>query len=55
MDLFFVVRAKTKIKAKELKCKRRLPKNMLSDCEIELTGVNSCHFSYEQDYIKGSL
>lgn len=38
MDSFFVIRAKTNIKAKVLKWKRRLPKNILSDCEIELTG-----------------
>lgn len=38
MDSFFVVRAKTNIKARILKWKRRLPKNILSDCEIELTG-----------------
>ena len=41
MDSFFVVRAKTNIKAKVLKWKRRLPKNIKniqSDCEIELTG-----------------
>lgn len=38
MDSFFVVRAKTNIKAKVLKWKRRLPKNIQSDCEIELTG-----------------
>ena len=38
MDSFFVVRAKTNIKAKVLKWKRRFPKNILSDCEIELTG-----------------
>lgn len=37
MDSFFVVRAKTNIKAKVLKWKRRLPKNIQSDCEIELT------------------
>ena len=37
-DSFFVVRAKTNIKARVLKWKRRLPKNILSDCEIELTG-----------------
>lgn len=36
MDSFFVVRAKTNIKAKVLKWKRRLPKNIQSDCEIEL-------------------
>ena len=38
MDSFFVVRAKTNIKAKVLKWKRRLPKNIQSDCEIVLTG-----------------
>lgn len=38
MDSFFVVRAKTNIKAKVLKWKRRLSKNIQSDCEIELTG-----------------
>lgn len=38
MDSFFVVRAKTNIKAKVLKWKRRLPKNIQSDCETELTG-----------------
>ena len=38
MDSFFVVRAKTNIKARVLKWKRRLPKNILSDCAIELTG-----------------
>ncbi len=38
MGSFFVVWAKTNIKAKVLKWKRRLPKNIQSDCEIELTG-----------------
>lgn len=38
MDSFCVVRAKTNIKARVLKWKRRLPKNILSDCEIELIG-----------------
>lgn len=38
MDSFFVVWAKTNIKAKVLKWERRLPKNILSDCEIKLTG-----------------
>ena len=38
MDSFFVVRAKTNIKAKVLKWKRRLPKNIQFDCEIVLTG-----------------
>lgn len=36
MNSFFVIRAKTNIKAKVLKWKRRLPKNIQSDCEIEL-------------------
>lgn len=40
-DSFFVVRAKTNIKSRVLKWKRRLPKNILSDCEIELTGYYS--------------
>ena len=38
MDSFFVVQAKINIKAKVLKWKRRLSKNIQSDCEIELTG-----------------
>lgn len=37
-DSYFVVRAKTNIKSKVLKWKRRMPENILSDCEIELTG-----------------
>ena len=37
-DSFFVVRAKTNIKSRVLRWKRRLLKNILSDCEIELTG-----------------
>ena len=37
-DSYFVVRAKTNIKSKVFKWKRRMPKNVLSDCEIELTG-----------------
>ena len=40
-DSFFVVRAKTNIKSKVLRWKRRLLKNILSDCEIELTGYYS--------------
>lgn len=40
-DSFFVVRAKTNIKSRVLEWKRRLPKNILSDCEIELTGYYS--------------
>ena len=37
----FVVRAKTNMKYKVVKWKRRLPKNVLSDCEIVLTGYYS--------------
>lgn len=37
-DSFFVIRAKSNIKAKIVKWKRRLPKFILSDCEIKLTG-----------------
>ena len=40
-DSFFVVRAKANIKSRVLKWKTRLPKNILSDCEIELTGYYS--------------
>lgn len=40
-DSFFVVRAKTNIKWKIVKWKRRLPQNVLSDCEIELSGFYS--------------
>ena len=40
-DSFFVVRAKTNMKYKIVKWKRRLPKNVLSDCEIVLMGYYS--------------
>lgn len=40
-DSYFVVRAKTNMKYKVIKWKRRMPKNVLSDCEIELTGYYS--------------
>lgn len=40
-DSFFVVRAKTDIKSRVLRWKRLLLKNILSDCEIELTGYYS--------------
>ena len=40
-DSYFVVRTKTNIKSKVLKWKRHLPKNILSDCEIELIGYYS--------------
>ena len=41
LQSFYVVRAKTNIKYKVVKWKRRLPKNILSDCEIELSGYYS--------------
>ena len=37
---FFVVRAKTNLQYKCVKWKRRMPKNILSDAEIELTVYN---------------
>lgn len=37
MESFFVVRAKTNLQYKCVKWKRRLPKNILTDAEIELT------------------
>lgn len=37
---FFVVRAKTNMKYKVVKWKRRLPKNILSDCLIQLADPN---------------
>ena len=40
-DSFFVVRAKTNIKYKVVKWKRRMPKNILSDSEIQLLGFYS--------------
>ena len=41
MESFFVVRAKTNLQNKCVKWKRRMPKNILSDAEIELTIYNS--------------
>ncbi len=41
MESFFVVRAKTNLQYKCVKWKRRMPKNILSDAEIELTVNNS--------------
>ena len=41
MESFFVVRAKTNLQYKCVKWKRRMPKNILSDAEIELTVYNS--------------
>lgn len=41
MESFFVGRAKTNLQYKCVKWKRRMPKNILSDAEIELTVYNS--------------
>lgn len=41
MESFFVLRAKTNLQNKCVKWKRRMPKNILSDAEIELTVYNS--------------
>lgn len=41
MDSFFVVRAKKNLKYKIVKWKRRMPKNILSDTEVRLTGYLS--------------
>ena len=41
MESCFVVRAKTNLQSKCVKWKRRMPKNILSDAEIELTVYNS--------------
>lgn len=38
IDAYFVVRAKKNLQYKVVKWKRRLPKNVLSDTAIELTG-----------------
>jgi hypothetical protein len=38
IEAFFVVRAKNNLQYKSIKWKRRLPKNVLSDVTIELTG-----------------
>ena len=37
-ESFFVVRAKTNLKYKIVKWKRRMPKNVLTDAEVKLTG-----------------
>jgi len=41
MESFFVVRAKSNLQYKCVKWKRRLPKNILTDAEIELTVYKS--------------
>ena len=40
-DFFFVVRAKTNLKYKTVKWKRRMPKNIMTDAEVKLTGYLS--------------
>ncbi len=40
-DSFYVVRAKTNLNYKMLKWKRRMPKNVLTDAEVKLTGYLS--------------
>ena len=49
VEAFFVVRAKKNLKYKTLKWKRRLPKNVLSDSTVELTGF------YSNQYYSGTL
>ena len=41
MESFFVVRAKTNLKYKIVKWKRRMPENVLTDAEVKLTGFLS--------------
>ena len=41
MSSYYVVRAKTNIKYKVVKWKRRMPKNILKDAEVKLTGCLS--------------
>ncbi len=43
LDSFFVVRSKKNLQYKCIKWRRRLPKNILSDAEIELTGFYPHH------------
>lgn len=40
-DSFFVVRAKSNLKCKLYKWKRRMPKNILTDAEVKLIGYTS--------------
>ena len=40
-DSFFVVRAKTNLKYKTVQWKRRMPKNIMTDAEVKLTGYLS--------------
>lgn len=41
MESFFIVRAKTNLQYKCVKWKRHLPKNILTDADIELTAYKS--------------
>ena len=41
MSSFYVVRAKTNLKYRMVKWKRRMPKNILKDAEVKLTGYLS--------------
>jgi FOG: Transposase and inactivated derivatives len=49
IEAFFVIRAKKNLQCKFVKWKRRLPKNVLSDVTIELTGF------YPKQYYLGQL
>lgn len=49
LDSFFLIRSKKNLQYKCIKWKRRLPKNILSDAEIELTGY------YPHQYYPESL
>lgn len=49
IEAYFVVRAKKNLQYKSIKWKRRLPKNVLSDVTIELTGF------YPKQYYSGQL
>ncbi|MCH5227671.1 MAG: IS4 family transposase [Muribaculaceae bacterium] len=49
VEAFFVVRAKKNLKYKTLKWKRRMPKNVLSDSTVELTGF------YSNQHYSGTL
>lgn len=40
-DSFYVVRARTNLKYKTVKWKRRMPKNVITDAEVKLTGYLS--------------
>ena len=41
MSSFYVVRAKTNLKYRMVRWKRRMPKNILKDAEVKLTGYLS--------------